>query len=159
MPALLRALVSDEPDHREFACQLLFETIWHQGDVYEATPLVIPFLYNLLETDGSHDKEAIAHLLATIADGHPPKSSRCEGNSKEAEKWKSIFAGSGCDLEMEFARERQFMAELHQQLAARFDLIYPYLRHCQPRTRLSVAVAVGRFPQIARRFFRTLRRR
>jgi hypothetical protein len=44
VPALLRAFVSDVPDHRDFACQLLFQTIWHQGTVYEATATVVPIL-------------------------------------------------------------------------------------------------------------------
>jgi hypothetical protein len=128
VPALLRALVSEEPDHREFACELLFQTIWHQGDVYEATPLAVPFLYNLLEAEGPQDKGAIAALLATIADGHPPISARCEGNSKSAEQWRAIFAKDGMNLEEEFAKERRFMADLRRVLDARSALLVPYER-------------------------------
>jgi hypothetical protein len=108
IPALLRALISGNADHREFAWQLLCETIWHQGDVYEATPLAVPFLYNLLEADGQHDKTAIAYLLANIADGQPPISSRCEGGSKEARQWRLIFTNSGKNLEFECEKERRY---------------------------------------------------
>jgi hypothetical protein len=82
VPALLRALVSDEPDHRDFALQLLFETIWHQGTIYQATAQTIPFLYNLLEADGPHDKAGVACLLATIAEARPSFAG-CEGDPKE----------------------------------------------------------------------------
>jgi len=54
IPALLRAAVSSNPDHREFAYELLYQTIWHQGNVYSATATAIPFLYNLIEADGPH---------------------------------------------------------------------------------------------------------
>src|SRR4051794_2830058 len=56
VPALLRAFVSVDPEDREFADQLLCQTLWHQGNVYSATAAAIPFLYNLLEDDGPHDK-------------------------------------------------------------------------------------------------------
>jgi hypothetical protein len=155
-PALLRALMSEDPDHRDFACKLLFETIWHQGDVYEATPLAVPFLFELLEADGHHDKTAVAHLLATIAEGHSPMLARCEGDSKEAEQWRSIFSKDGRPLEVEFARERRYMDELHRQLARRFDLLYPYPRHAEPEIRRSIAAAVGCFPEIAARLLPNL---
>jgi hypothetical protein len=127
IPALLRALISENADHRDFACQLLFQTIWHQGDVFEATRLAVPFLYNLLQSEGPQDKNLIAYLLATIADGHPPITTRCEGNSEDAEQWRSIFTKEGVNLENEFAKERRFMAELRRQLDARSDLLVPYL--------------------------------
>src|SRR5262245_48508908 len=67
-PPLLRAAVGDDPDDRDFAVQLLFETIWHQGTVWEATAPTVPFLYRALEADETPDKSSIAHLLAIIAD-------------------------------------------------------------------------------------------
>lgn len=67
IPALLRAAVSLDPIHRQFAYEMLFQTIWHQGNVYSATATAIPFLYNLLDADGPHDKLAIAYLIACIA--------------------------------------------------------------------------------------------
>jgi hypothetical protein len=69
VPVLLRAAAADEPDARELAFDLLYETIWHAGTVYDATPLVVPFLYRLLEADETPDKQRVAGLLATIA-GH-----------------------------------------------------------------------------------------
>lgn len=67
-PLLLRAAVCDNPEDRQCAFQLLFETIWHQGTVWEATAATVPFLYRLLESDETPDRQSVAVLLATIAD-------------------------------------------------------------------------------------------
>jgi hypothetical protein len=119
IPSLFRALVSDNSDHRNFACQLLFETIWHQGCVYEATAPVVPVLYELLATEGPQDKAAIAHLLATIADGSP------------------AFAG------------RSSAQAIHKELARRLELLFPYLRNPDSGLRYSIAVAFRSFPETA----------
>jgi HEAT repeat protein len=66
-PPLLRAAVGDDADDQESAFQLLFETIWHQGTVWEATAHTVPFLYRALEADETPDKQSVVHLLAAIA--------------------------------------------------------------------------------------------
>src|SRR5687768_548060 len=94
VPARLRALVSGNFEHQDCAFQDLFQTIWHQGTVYSATAAVIPFLYNLLEGDGPHDKAGVAVLLATVADGRP-SFVHCENNPTEAARWRAILNKSG----------------------------------------------------------------
>jgi hypothetical protein len=76
----LRAAVSDDPDDRQFAIQLLFETIWHQGTVWEATADTVPFLYRALEADETPEKQALAHLLATIADCQSGKNKHMQAS-------------------------------------------------------------------------------
>lgn len=150
VPALLRAFVSDVPDHREFACQLLFQTIWHQGTVYEATAAAVPFLYGLLEADGVPDKSSVAHLLATIANGH--SYLECHANTpRMAATWESILAKDGKTLDAELARELGHVAASKREVARKLDVLYPYLRDPEPEIRRSVAVAVGCFPEIAAR--------
>jgi len=112
IPALLRALVSNDPDHREHAVLLLFETIWHQGDVYEATPYVILFLFNLLESDGPQDKTAIAQLLDSIADGRPV--SAAFHDESEVERMKS---------------ERRIMAGIRRAIGVRRATLKVFLRN------------------------------
>src|SRR5438270_5333646 len=102
IPALFRALVSGNPDHREFACLLLHQTIWHQGNIYSATAVAIPFLYNLLEAEGPHDKEAIAGLIAAIADGQP-SFLHCETDPQAAAQWHAILDKAGRSLDAEIA--------------------------------------------------------
>ena len=122
IPALFRALASGNPDHREFACELLHQTIWHQGNVYSATATAIPFLYNLLEAEGPHDKEGVAGLLALIADGQPPYL-HCETDPAAAAKWRAILAKSGRSLDAEIAAGHAIAEALRRQLARRPDML------------------------------------
>jgi hypothetical protein len=150
VPALLRAFVSGHRDHTRWAAEDLFQTIWHQGNVYSATAVVIPFLYNLLEGKGPYDKTVVAHLLATIADGQP-SFVHCEHDEKAAAEWRGILANVGRDLDVEIADGRRVAADIDAQMRRRLDVLYPYLRDPEPEIRRSVAVAIGRFPDIAAR--------
>jgi hypothetical protein len=68
LPATLRALASGDKEQRERALWELHGNIWHQGTVYEATALAVPFLLELVR--GKHPKSLeILWLLALIADG------------------------------------------------------------------------------------------
>jgi hypothetical protein len=122
IPALLHVLVSGNLDHREFACELLHQTIWHQGNVYSATASAIPFLYNLLEADGPHDKEAIAGLIALIADAQPPFL-HCESDPKAAVMWRAILEKAGRSLDAEIAEGHAIAEVIRRQLARRPDLL------------------------------------
>lgn len=150
VPALLRALVSCEPIHRDYAVQALLQYIWHQGTVYSATALAVPVLFELLDSSGTPDRSMIATLIATIAGGEPPFA-RCEGNPQEADKWRRIQDQSGRSLDVEIAEGRQFFSEIRKQIAARLDLLYPYIRDSDPEVRRSVVIAVGQFPNITDR--------
>lgn len=149
-PALLRALMSHDRDHRTFACQLLFETIWHQGNIYSASITAVPFLYNLLDADGPHDKQMIALLIATIADGEP-SFAMCEGNPEATARWEDILRNVGRSLRDEMVAGRIVAKDVRRAVARRLELLYPYLRDTDPVIRHSVAVAVGRFPDVATR--------
>jgi len=116
------ALISDDAGHREFACLLLHQTIWHQGNVYSATSAAIPFLYNLLEADGPHDKEAIAGLIAAIANGQPAFL-HCETDPKEAARWRAILLKAGQSLDAMIAEGHQVAEAIRRQLARRPDLL------------------------------------
>jgi hypothetical protein len=156
VPALLRAFVSAVPDHHKFACELLFQTIWHQGTVYAATAVAVPFLYQLLEGDGVPDKSAVAHLLATIAEGHSYLA--CHANTPQmAATWASLLAKDGKNLDAELAREMGHVGDAKREVARKLDVLYQYLRDPEPEVRRSVAVAVGCFPEIAARLLPDLK--
>lgn len=155
VPALLRALVADEPDHRGRALEALCETIWHQGDVYPATTLAVPFLYNLLTADGPHDREAIAYLLAIIAEGRPPFAS-CEDDPDAAATWQAILSRDGRSLDDEMAEGRRQIAALREAMEARLPTLAPFLASPIPDVRLAVAGAIGRFPDAAARLLPAL---
>jgi hypothetical protein len=122
IPTLFRALVSSSPDHREFACLLLHQTIWHQGNVYSATAAAIPFLYNLLEADGPHDKEGIAGLLSLVADGQPPFL-HCESDPKATAEWRAILHKAGESLDAKIAEGHKVSEAIRRELGRRPDLL------------------------------------
>jgi hypothetical protein len=82
VPPLLRALLSDNADHRDFACQLLHETVWHQGTIYETTSHIVPFLIQLLSFSNISSKEHILILLGSIASGGPGITAQRHGEAK-----------------------------------------------------------------------------
>ena len=125
IPALLRAFVSVDPGHREFALQLLMQTIWHQGNVYSASAAAVPFLYNLLEDDGPQDKEAVAGLIEAIADGQPPFL-RCADDPKAYAFWDNVLRPQGESLDEKIGEGRQVAGEIRRQLVRRAEL----LREC-----------------------------
>lgn len=69
VPGLLRQAVHDDASVRADALRDLWQTVWHQGTVYECTPLVVPFLTRIV-VDGVGSDIASAEvvlLLASIA--------------------------------------------------------------------------------------------
>jgi hypothetical protein len=89
IPSLLRALLSHNPDHRDFALELLFQTVWHQGTVYAASAYIVPFLTQLLVHQETPNKAGILYLLANLADGHsyPAVHERTEEDIARVREW------------------------------------------------------------------------
>lgn len=69
VPKLIRALTSSRRKIRDEAYDDLYQTIWHQGTIYEATAYAVPFLIELLEEPIVSDKSLIFGLLKEIATG------------------------------------------------------------------------------------------
>lgn len=70
VPALLRAVLSSVEDHRNFAIELLDQTVWHQGTIYEVTSYVVPFLQKMLLLPQTPDKDTVAVLIASYVTGN-----------------------------------------------------------------------------------------
>lgn len=147
IPALLRALVSGTWDHQDCARQDLYWAICHQGTVCLDTAVALPFLINLLEDDSCQNKPDIAELVANIATGSPPFAG-CDGNPQELARREAIFKRP---LQADIEAGRQLAANIRRQIAARIDLLVPYLRDRNPSVREAVARAFGVFPEVARR--------
>src|SRR5258705_6700925 len=69
VPRLMRALRATGQDERQGALKELFACLLHQGSVYEATALAVPFLFELLAAPDTPERNWIAFLVASIADG------------------------------------------------------------------------------------------
>ncbi len=71
IPALLRASLSENPDHREFAFELLHSDICHQGTIYQATSQAVSFLVRMLSYDQTPDPVEVIILLWSISRAYP----------------------------------------------------------------------------------------
>lgn len=69
MPDLLRALTSSDAEVYEQAIGELFNSICHQGTVYEATATAVPFLIRLAAAAEIRPRADILGLLGAAADG------------------------------------------------------------------------------------------
>ncbi|TWT91758.1 HEAT repeat domain-containing protein [Stieleria varia] len=156
VPSLIRALTATESIHRGYAIEALFQRIWHQGTVYSATAAAVPILFDLLESEATPDRPAVAILLAEIADGAPPFKS-CETNPHEAEKWREILRKSNRSLDAEMDEGRRIGAAIRKGIYERLDALYPYLRDSNPEVRRSVAIAIGNFPDVVDRVLQDLK--
>lgn len=151
MPEFLRSLLSPVAEIRERAIEEIGSAIFHQGTVYDASPAVIPFLFELLDNEEAQDKENIVCLLTAMAGC----CSYLETNVNSEEERSRIDAElrkEGKSFEEALQHERDLVQSVKSEIANRFDLIYPYLRSSEDFfVRLSVAGALCTFPEIAKR--------
>lgn len=69
VPEMLRPLVDSDPVRARAALHELWGTVWHQGTVYDCTPVVVPFLVQVVQAKDVDDRTRaeVALLLASIA--------------------------------------------------------------------------------------------
>ncbi len=70
VPGNIRALISGNAETRMEALDRLFATIAHQGSVYGATVLAVPFLEELVRDPTLPEREGILQLLQFVAFNH-----------------------------------------------------------------------------------------
>lgn len=151
MPELMRSFLSPVAEIREWAIEEISSAVIHQGTVYDVSPVVLPFLFELLENEEVQDKEAVVCLLAAMT-GCCPYLETNVTSAEERSRIDAKFRKKGTTYEEELHRERALVQAVKSEIAKRFDLIYPYLRYPDDFfLRLSVAVALGQFPEIAAR--------
>jgi hypothetical protein len=68
VPGQLRALTSPNDSTREEALSELFGNIWHQGTVYEATAVAVPFLVELATEPSVSGRADLLGLIGSIAE-------------------------------------------------------------------------------------------
>ena len=151
MPEFLRSLLSPVTGIREWAIEEIGSTVIHQGTVYDVSPVVIPFLFELLENEEVQDKEDVVCLLTAMT-GCCPYLETNVTSAEERNRIDAEFRKEGATYEEELHRERVLVQAVKSAIVKRFDLIYPYLRYPDDFfVRLSVAAALGQFPEIAAR--------
>ncbi len=149
-PQHIRAMLSPSQEVREWGSSELIKAVYHQGTVYELSAVVVPFLYELLESDGVPDKGTIAEIIAIVADGH--SFLECHARTPEsAATWEAILAKEGKSLAVESAREQMYVAAAKRAVLAKLDVLYPYISDPEPEVRAAIAQAMGCFPDVAAR--------
>lgn len=146
VPGLIRSLLSDSKSERDEAIHNLFGNIYHQGTVYEATAFAIPFLIEVLSSPATSNKSSVAALLASIADGTGYLETHTSYGSGEV-VWRRILAEKGETLESELVRERLLTDQVRSEAAKGLYLLTPFLFDNDPEVRMSVAEALGAFPE------------
>lgn len=147
VPGLLRAALSPNEDDREFAFELLHETIWHQGTVYQASAYVIPYLFNMLDCSETPDKAAVAFLIASLADGHSYLEVHAVGDINQETIWRKLLAENGRELEAEVAKELAWVKAARDAVGKRLSLLYPYLGDKDETVRWTMARVLGFYPE------------
>lgn len=127
-PALFLATFSSNERDREFALKLLFETIWHQGTVYQASAYAVPFLLGALESPETPDKTSIAILLACLADGHSYLDVHALSDRESEDTWRRILAKDNRELEVEITKEIEYVIATRKAVGKGLRLLYPYLQ-------------------------------
>jgi hypothetical protein len=114
VPSLLRALLSEDEDHREFACDLLHETVWHQGTIYQASSHIVPFLIQMLRVPELPAKMEVLALLGSIASGGP-------GILADSDWARESYTKHGRDFEAAVAEWAEYAQQAHEAVCTGLD--------------------------------------
>ncbi|QGI69783.1 uncharacterized protein FFB20_06995 [Fusarium fujikuroi] len=99
VPQLLKDLQSTDPEVYKTALTKCWSNIYHQGSRYSASVEAIPFLYALLDSPGTKDRESLLYLITSLAIGHPDWS---VPNGIDIDNWERRIA----EIEKPEYRER-----------------------------------------------------
>jgi hypothetical protein len=146
VPGLIRALRSASREERQTALKDLFACLLHQGAVYEATARAVPFLYELLADPATPERNWVAFLLASIADGQGYLKTHA---GSDHAGWRRVLAERGTTLEAELEREDQVVRAVRLAVTRNIELLVPHLGDGQSEVRAAVARALGQYPDRA----------
>lgn len=68
VPGWVRGLVDADPAVREESLDAMYGAVHHQGDIYDSTVAVVPYLIEALTAPGLPGRDGIAKLLTSIAE-------------------------------------------------------------------------------------------
>ena len=143
VPRLIRELGSAEREQRQTALKELFACLFHQGSVYEATARAVPFLFELLADAATPERNWLAFLIASIADGQGYLKIH---TSLDEQRWRQLLAERGTTLEAELQREDEVVRAVRLAVGRRIEQLAPFLDDSQSEIRAAVARAFGQYP-------------
>jgi tetratricopeptide (TPR) repeat protein len=140
VPNLLRLLQSDDAEVRDAAWEELYSNVWHQGDVYQATPYVVPFLLRLLEAEAVPGKSDLLAFLQAIASGAPYLTER--------HTWmEGVLAEEGRDFQTEIELAWLYARQAHDAVAAGIEAYLAFLHDPAPEVREAAFLLLCTFPE------------
>ncbi|MDP9311003.1 MAG: hypothetical protein M3R24_08950 [Chloroflexota bacterium] len=145
VPALLRAILSPIEHHRDFAFQLLFETVWHQGTVYSASAVTAPFLIGLLTNDATPDKASVLQLLAALAEGHSYLAVH-ERTPEEIADARVRLAMRGIDFDEELQQELGWVKASYNAVALGVPVFLQLLNQSDPTIYTGALYILSKLP-------------
>lgn len=149
IPVLLRMTLSDTEETRDEAFEILHQTVWHQGTVYEASVHVVPFLWEMIRSPEMPDKDSVVFLLASLADGHSYLREHAFFSKHSEREFREHLAEKGLELETEMAKEERWVAETREAVRQELHLLYPLMQRGDSDMRWCVAQALAHFPEHA----------
>jgi len=149
VPDLIRNLTTTDSESFEETIDELFENIWHQGTVYEATVYALPFLIDILRDGKVIDNCYVATLVASIVSG--------KGYYQVHSKVETINQPE--NLEELLDKENEVVIKIKEISLGAVDLLMSFLTHESSEVRRSIAEAFGCFPSQSLKLLPILRAR
>ncbi|MEW2632653.1 hypothetical protein AB0903_13595 [Streptomyces sp. NPDC048389] len=160
VPAQLRDLTSPDEDTRAKAWYRTESNLYHQGNVYEATPHTVPFLLHLLADEATPGRKRLLCYLSALVTGEDDSqwfpdgydTARTEGWPVETAVYEAVGAGVPTVVVPLLDHDDPEMAGLAAMLAAWFPrhapLVLPALRRLCDRPlprpeRATALIALG----------------
>jgi hypothetical protein len=141
VPARLRMLLANSKQERSAALEYFWEYMLHQGSRYEASPHVVPFLFEALEAPKCVIERELIDILLALAVGYGESFLPGGYNLDEEERrfqeksWRGLFS---------YEEERRAYYAVHDRAEAFIRYLHPTF---PSETRLSAAFAVAHFAQ------------
>lgn len=141
VPSLLINLQSDNPNVRSQSYHELFGNIWHQGTIYSATAYAVPFLFDLLDSPLTQDRDMLIALLASIASG--------QGYYQVHQPIFQLFNSNVDKHEAKLEQESLEVSAVRKAISPRFLTLLEEITNKDSEVRLTVAEATKFYPEYA----------
>ncbi len=139
VPGLLVALESDDPKVRKNAYYELFGNIVHQGTIYSSTAYAVPFLFELLDSPSTQNKDYLITLLASVASG--------KGYYQVHQPFIKQFNSKADKHENELNQEAINVRAVREAISPRFETLLEQITNKESEVRLTVAKAAAFYPE------------
>lgn len=141
VPEKLVALTSSSADEQEEAIGYFWEYMFHQGSRYEASPYVVPFLFEALEQSSPPLQHQLIDLLRALGIGY---GERFLPRGYDLAKEEQSFRNGSWDGLLSYEEARSCYYAVQERASCFNKYLHPA---CDHQTRLSASFAIAQFAQ------------